>query len=462
MRALALLVLLLAPLAGLEGQNNYFVNASGPGGDGSSWNQAFRSLGQALSRATTGDRVLVARGVYVGNFYVSDGVEMFGGYGNTAGGWYRAPTLFQTILDANGTGRVVHLASGARLDGFIVRNGVTATGGAGALADSRTATIGDCIFTANRNTGGLGAALLVERGASPIIYNSIFAGNLGAGPAIHVDGASGIYANLAVHGNSGDGMSIQSGAATIENATFTSNAGRGINELTSNNSITLRHCHFDGNGVAHYRHLGNDLTSIAAINALSFASGNVGGAPRFRAPAALDFALVPGSPLIDVGLRLPSIPSRDLNGQRRPYDQPLIPGSGYDIGPLEFLGCALTLVGTPQIGTTVSITIDAPGEAGESYVAASSLTPGVIPLPAGWYLHMGVDTLFFASATGRIPLLSGYNGVLSATGKATATIVIPNLAALRGVRIDTGCVILSTATPPTIDAISDPLAFTIV
>ncbi len=118
----------------------------------------------------------------------------------------------------------------------------------------------------------------------------------------------------------------------------------------------------------------------------------------------------------------------------------------YDDGTTEH-GYVSGPAGTPRvaagdeakIGTTYPMDLWAPDQAGQSYLAASSLGafPGIDLGPNSPPLFLNPDALM---ALSLVPsgLFTGYSGSLDANGKATASIQVPPLAELVGMRIFTG------------------------
>ena len=89
----------------IEQMRTIFVNASGTGGDGTSWNSAFNRLQDALASAEAGDEIWVADGTYFptiasdrsATFTIPDGVRLYGGF---AGG---ETSLSQRDIERNVT-----------------------------------------------------------------------------------------------------------------------------------------------------------------------------------------------------------------------------------------------------------------------------------------------------------------------------------------------------------------------
>jgi uncharacterized repeat protein (TIGR02543 family) len=147
----------------------FYVNHAMMSGahDGSSWENAYRTIEEALSTATPGDRIWVARGTYspdaVRGTYImhQDSVEIFGGFAGSEEYLYeRNPQYYPTIMRGNSNNPVVTVvnSAGVRVDGFTISNG-RADNGAGVLFTSgSTGTLANDIIKQNvavQQGGGL-------------------------------------------------------------------------------------------------------------------------------------------------------------------------------------------------------------------------------------------------------------------------------------------------------------------
>jgi predicted outer membrane repeat protein len=129
-------------------------------------------------RATDGDVIRVAQGVYTDNLVVDKRVTLEGGY--ESAGWTRSVIQHETIID--GSGSVVSQSvvifqtgsDGAVLDGFTLRNGEAKFGG-GAHVDNGAVTISDTTFLSN--TAEYGGGLAVGGSAAATIVGCQFISN---------------------------------------------------------------------------------------------------------------------------------------------------------------------------------------------------------------------------------------------------------------------------------------------
>jgi hypothetical protein len=83
--------------------------------------------------------------------------------------------------------------------------------------------------------------------------------------------------------------------------------------------------------------------------------------------------------------------------------------------------------GTPGSTATVQIVSLRPGDGGRQYQLACSLArQPSLQAPNGEWLHVAPDPLFFLSVSGTAPqVFRGFSGVLSASGRAAASIHVP-------------------------------------
>ncbi len=97
---------------------------------------------------------------------------------------------------------------------------------------------------------------------------------------------------------------------------------------------------------------------------------------------------------------------------------------------------SVTLLGTGQLGTNLSVDLLVPLDAGRSYVAGCSASGTVPGTPVnGCVLPLNVDAVTLLSVQ-NVPPFSGFAGVLGAGGQATATLAIPAVPGLAGVGLD--------------------------
>ncbi|HWP40821.1 MAG TPA: right-handed parallel beta-helix repeat-containing protein, partial [Tepidisphaeraceae bacterium] len=237
------------------------LNAPGPRHDGSSWQQAYVDLQDALAAARTGDQIRVADGTYSpgtnfgDRFQLKDGTATRGGYAGygAANPDARDVNAFRTILTSNNYGNDIGVVSadgtgrGTILDGFTIKTvgwiqvGITNVGGA--------PTISNCTFTG-------GAGIDNSDGASPVISNCTFTDGEGAIPgAIGLFNASALITGctfVRYHGVFGGALYSYRSSMIVRNCTFTRNtaAHEGQAVWLYESTATFQDCDFTRNGEA--------------------------------------------------------------------------------------------------------------------------------------------------------------------------------------------------------------------
>jgi predicted outer membrane repeat protein len=267
-----------------------YVDAEAVGAnDGSSWNDAFNYLRDALTMASAGDEIRVAQGIYkpdqglkqnVGDhrasFELVNEVAIKGGY---AGFGEPDPNarnveLYETILSGDLQGNDVDVnnprdlldeptrdensyhiltssgnGSDTTLDGFVITGGK----GTGLLVTHSELTIINCTFMRNsvRHNGG---AIYVEN-SQPLLVNCKFIDNLAMdfGGAIYSDGSNLTLSECSFIGNcadSGGGMSsFGDGDAVLTSCIFQNNLAWHSSGALSHNGgrLELNDCSFSSN-----------------------------------------------------------------------------------------------------------------------------------------------------------------------------------------------------------------------
>ncbi len=286
------LFLVVALLAMPASATVRYVDANQPNnaGDGLTWATAHKHLQSALSAATDGDQIWVARGIYkptdnaldrTASFVMKEGVAIYGGF--TSGQMNlndrnSDPASNGTVLsgDIDGDGTVennsLHILysvggdrpSEAFLDGFVISggndydfgyNGVPSKGSA-MYIESSSPTINRCLFEKNnaREEGGA----IYSKDGSPRILNCTFRGNVSAklGGAIYSSGGSPFITGSVFEYNittSFDGgavyLSNPGPSAEIRDSKFLGNqsfySGGAI--YKANGSLKLNNCSFELN-----------------------------------------------------------------------------------------------------------------------------------------------------------------------------------------------------------------------
>jgi len=130
-----------------------------------------------------------------------------------------------------------------------------------------------------------------------------------------------------------------------------------------------------------------------------------------------------------------------------------------DVFVARIVSTQLTSTGAPRAGGTVTFSLmDDPGL---PYQLGSSLGAGPTPIGAR-AIGLGVDGLLAVSTSGVLPsVFSGYAGLLDASGRAQASVRIPNAPALVGQVVHSAFVTWKPSAPLGVYSISDPVSFRI-
>ena len=296
------------------------------GGDGLSWDTAYRFLQDALADAAGVTEIRVAQGTYkpdqdeAGNvtsgdrqatFQLINGVALMGGFAGLG-----APTPddrditgFETILSgdllgddgpnfANNGENSFHVTRGggtgdtAVLDGFTITGG-NANGpfpdfarGGGMWNNGGSPTVTNCTFRGN--SGDYGSGMGNRNNSSPTVTNCTFSGNStalvgGGGGMLNDNSSSPTVTNCAFSGNAagiwGGGMYNCDSSPTVTNCTFSGNSAESFNGggmYNFQSSPTVTNCKFSGNTADFGGGMLNDNSSSPMVTNSTF-SGNAAG-----------------------------------------------------------------------------------------------------------------------------------------------------------------------------------------
>lgn len=183
------------------------------GGDGSSWENAFITIGEALSAAVSGDEIWVASDIYYGQYIMKAGVSVYGGFEAIETQLEERDFVKNRTILRNNNGLVLKNQNGltedAYFDGFDITGRTTSgNGGGGYLSPKmhlRNSRILNCV--SEKGTGG---GIALDHGAS--VENCIFAGNssqgVGGGLNMNKGGFAKncIFINNFSRGSSGGGI----------------------------------------------------------------------------------------------------------------------------------------------------------------------------------------------------------------------------------------------------------------
>ena len=272
-------------------------NATGSA-NGSSWTNAYTNLQDALSIATFGDEIWVAKGVYfpdlgggqidnavTSTFVLKNGIEIYGGFAATETSlsqrnWVANVTLLSGDLDGNDitdakgvvtdTANIVGVnahhvitssgtAPSTTLDGFTITAGQANGGGnddngGGMFSSSGDLTLENLVFIGNYAVGNGGG--MYRTSGSSAITNVTFSSNhaFSNGGGMHSTSGDSVLINVTFAGNSaavnGGGMVNADGSnTTLTNVVFSGNVatGDGGGIFNDQSSPTLTNVTFSGN-----------------------------------------------------------------------------------------------------------------------------------------------------------------------------------------------------------------------
>jgi hypothetical protein len=115
----------------------------------------------------------------------------------------------------------------------------------------------------------------------------------------------------------------------------------------------------------------------------------------------------------------------------------------------------------PSIGASVPLVLNAPGDGGKAYVMAASLGASGIKVGSRT-IPLSLDALLILTVQNLVPsIFQGYQGVLSASGTASAKLNVPTITALRGLTLHHAFVVVDPSQPNGLGTISNGLGITV-
>jgi hypothetical protein len=186
---------------------------------------ACKTIGHAISLASSGDTVKVAASTYKENLTIGISLNILGANART------------TIVDGNQSGTVFTISSSSAvvlLSGLTIQNGSAAGGYAGGITNEGPLTVSNSTITGNDGAGGYGGGI-VNIESTLTVLNSTITGNSAAkgygGGIVDLEGTatvtnSTITANSATDGYVG-GIANVEGTLTVSSSTITANSASG-------------------------------------------------------------------------------------------------------------------------------------------------------------------------------------------------------------------------------------------
>ncbi len=360
---LVVILLAVALTSQAEAGVTIYVDDSAAGfNDGSSWQNAYTDLQNALAAAAYDDEIRVGQGTYkpttgsdrMISFQLIDGVSLCGGYAGfgeadpDAHDVVSFPTILSgniATLDSNSDNSYhvvktdISVGPTTILEGFIITGG-NANGpaysdrdGGGMYNHTSSPTVTNCIFTGNKASHGGG---MYNFDGSLTMTNCTFSGNTA---------------------NSGGGMFITNnsvaGNPTVMNCTFSGNMGNegGAIRFFISPNTTVTNCILWGNTAPQ---INNNLAIITYSDVEGgtgqgwFGTGCIDSNPLFLdadgpddtvGTADDDLRLAYNSPCLDTGDNTaPNLPRTDLSGNPRVFDGDGNGTAVVDMGVFEFQG----------------------------------------------------------------------------------------------------------------------------
>lgn len=346
-----IVLILFAAVSISFAQTTIYVNASAGGGNGSSWADAYTSFQSALTAASSGDEIWVAKGTYkpsqdyglgdesnarLYHFRMINGVAIYGGFAGSETAVsqrtdYGVGGANETILSgdigtvSDNSDNCYHvfyhpnslgLDATAILDGFTITLGNANDSfsphrqGGGMYNDTSSPTIINAIFMSN--TSNLVGGGIYCSSSSPIITNSLFGSNTSSstGGGIYLSQSHPTITNTTVtlnHSTFGGGMIlVNSSNPTFNNSIIWGNtAGTNGNQIRANSGTATLNYSCYANGA-------NDVTVTGGT--VTATNNNITSDPQFVDANNGDYRITGSSPAADAGDNSNNSQTFDIRG----------------------------------------------------------------------------------------------------------------------------------------------------
>lgn len=299
----------------------FFVHSEAtPGGDGSSWDSAFTSIGEALFRSSASSEIWVGRGTYFEGLALEPGLRIYGGFtGSESSLEERVVGANPTIVDATGLRSPAagcFGAEGVTINGFWLTHGHEGI----YLQDVQSATVSDCSITASfYRSPGEGRGILCDN-SSPTVIRCLIADNSSTG--VHCQNSSNpILRNCLIVRNEAfqtSAVFARDSIVHLNNCTIASNSATDVSPATLriiDSSASLSNCILWNELEDEIHIIGRQAVQIeySLINGGWQGLGNIEVDPEFSNEEAMDYRLLPSSPCTDAGS-----PGTEFNDGCRP------------------------------------------------------------------------------------------------------------------------------------------------
>jgi len=292
-----LLVLFLAIVPNAFASSNWYVDGmhGNDGNDCRSFQLACKTIGHAITLASSGDSILVATATYGENLTISFNLNVTG-YGSSAAG----PVVIDggarnTVITISNTGAQVTLSN------LTIQNGLGQINGGG-VNNAGTLTIFNSIILANTtgvsgNGGGINNTGTLTINSSNILYNSASSGGGGiSGPGTLTINNSSVSGNSAANG----GGIYGAGTLTIITSAIWGNSasnGGGIGDAGLGGTATIVNSTIYGNSGSNGGGIYNTSRTLSISNgSFGLNSGFVGANFYNTGPTATFQNSIVGSP----------------------------------------------------------------------------------------------------------------------------------------------------------------------
>jgi hypothetical protein len=219
-----LLALILAFAPAAHASTKLYVNGA-TGNDSNnckSPQHACKTIGHAISLASSGDTVKVAPSTYTENLAIGVSLNILGADART------------TVVDGNQSKTVFTISKGVVVffSRLTIENGNSAGGYGGGIVNEGTLTISRCTITGNNGSGGYGGGI-VNLGGTLTVSSSTITGNSASGGyvgGIFNYAGTATVTNSTITGNSGGyggGIVNDGGPTTVSSSTITGNSAPG-------------------------------------------------------------------------------------------------------------------------------------------------------------------------------------------------------------------------------------------